>query len=258
MTAAQAASAAAGSGAVGGGGGIGVGTITAIGAGVAGGVVGYRQVQNARKGDPPEMGPIEPIPRAGFQNATTFSIGGAPGSTGIAVGSGDPDRLDARLLCDWGDGTSETKSMALGAQAACTHVYSSSGTYSIRQTVIDHWDRTASAATSVTVASMTGRWTSNASGGAYNLVQSGARITGTFVAPTGTASVSGSVSSEAFRSTSTDPGRISLSLPVLVGSTIVSATFSGLMPGDGDTNRVIGALSGAGLGGLAVISLIRQ
>src|SRR5262245_5774857 len=83
MTAAQAASASTAGVASGGGGGIGVGTIAAIGAGVAGGAVGYQQIQEARKGDPPEMGPLEMIPRAGFQNATTFLIGGAPGSGGV-------------------------------------------------------------------------------------------------------------------------------------------------------------------------------
>jgi len=55
-----------------------------------------------------------------------------------------------------------------------------------------------------------------------------------------------------------DPGRISLSLPLLIGPTIVPATFTGTLPGDGDVNRVFGALSGTGLGGRAVTALIRQ
>jgi hypothetical protein len=260
MTAAQVASASAAGGAAGSGGGIGIGTLTAIGAGVAGGVIGYQQYQNLRQGDPPEMGPLEPIPKAGFQNATRFLIGGAPGSKGIIVGSGDPDVLDARLQCEWGDGTPiETKSMSQGPGASCTHTYSTSGTFNIRQTVIDHWDRTASAETTVTVASMTGRWTSSATtGGVYNLVQNGGSITGTFTAQAGTASVNGSVSSGAFNFTgTTDPGRFSLSLPVVVGSTIVLATFAGTMPGDGDVNRVIGTLTGTSAGGI-FFALTRQ
>lgn len=45
---------------------------------------------------------------------------------------------------------------------------------------------------------------------------------------------------------------------VYLNGRLVSTTFSGLMPGDGDTNRVIGAVSDAGLGGIAVIQSIRQ
>jgi hypothetical protein len=253
MSAAQASGAAAAGGAGGGGGGIGAGTIAAIGAGVAGGVVGYQQIQKARMGDPPEMTAIEMNPRSGFQNATTFAINGS-----ISVGSGDPDILDAQLRCEWGDGTSETRSMSLGPEASCRHTYSSSGTFTVRQTVIDHWDRTASAETTVIVVSMSGRWTSTASGGVYDLVQSGSTITGTLIAPSGTAAVSGSVSTAAFTNAGGDPGRISLSLPLLIGPNIVPATFSGLMPGDGDVNRVIGGLAGANLGGRVATTLIRQ
>jgi hypothetical protein len=252
MNAAQAGAAAAG-GAGGGGGGIGAGTLAAIGAGVAGGVVGYQQIQKTRMGDPPEMSAIEVFPRSGFQNATTFAINGR-----ISAGSGDPDILDAQLRCEWGDGTSETKSMSLGAEAACRHTYSSSGTFTVRQTVIDHWDRTASAETTVTVVSMSGRWTSTASGGVYELAQSGSTITGTLIAPSGTAAVSGSVSAGAFTTAGGDPGRITLSLPLLIGPNIVPATFAGTMPGDGDVNRVIGGLSGANLGGRVATTLIRQ
>ena len=253
MNAAQAAGAAAAGGAGGGGGGIGVGTLAAIGAGVAGGVVGYQQIQNARMGDPPEMSAIEMFPRSGFQNATTFAINGH-----ISAGSGDPDSLDAQLRCEWGDGASETKSMSLGAEAACRHTYSSTGTFTVRQTVIDHWDRTASAETTVTVVSMSGRWTSSASGGVYELVQSGSTITGALIAPSATAAVSGSVSTGAFTTAGGDPGRISLALPLLIGPNIVPATFAGTMPGDGDVNRVIGGLSGANLGGRVATTLLRQ
>ena len=61
-----------------------------------------------------------------------------------------------------------------------------------------------------------------------------------------------------FTNAGSDPGRFSLSLPLLIGPNIVPATFAGFMPGDGDVNRVIGALSGANLGGRVATTLIRQ
>jgi hypothetical protein len=188
---------------------------------------------------------------AGIQNATTFVA--AQGEM-TWHGPDNPEDDGATLRCEWGDGNSDTHSMAFGGAgiAICQHVFGSTGTFRIRVTITDQWDRGASAEGTAQVATVTGQWTSSASAGVYALSQTGSGVAGTFSPPTGaSAAVSGSVSARASTPFGfPDPGRVTLTLPTLVGSTVVLATFTASPTFNGavlDVNRLVGALVGPGV-----------
>ncbi len=183
MTAAQAASASS-SGASGasagggGGGGIGAGTITALSAAAVGGIGGWYGYKKYQQGDPPELLDIG-VP---FTNALV-AIMPVVVTNGNSTWHGE----GAVMRVDFGDGfqTSFPLDFTGSAGPAATHAYSTAGTYTIRGTLVDAWDRTSSAQASVTIRDLNGRWNLGTTGSFFTLVQSGLSMTGTFTAANG-------------------------------------------------------------------------
>lgn len=176
----------------GGGGGIGPGTITALGAtaaGVAGGLYAYKKYE---EGDPPTIDNITIFPPSGLQAITPMDV-----AIGVSWHSNDAD-TGASLTVDYGDGAVETRAMPDLDPMLRTHVYQSAGTFTVRATFKDAWDRTASSQADVVIKSMTGRWTLGSTGSFFTLTQSGTSITGTFTAANGQGSgtVMGTVSTQ--------------------------------------------------------------
>jgi hypothetical protein len=181
-TAAQAAS--AGSGAsgsstaasgAGGGGGIGAGTITALtvaAAGVAGGLYGY---QKYKEGDPPNVESVSLTPDVGLQGMTAIAVNGSMTWHGDEITG----------TADFGDGTVMSVSGLNGPLPELTHVYNTSGSFTVRLTITDAWDRSSSGTAPVTIKSLTGRWNLGNSGSFFLLTQSGSSVSGTFTAASG-------------------------------------------------------------------------
>lgn len=178
-TAAQAASSGASSGAAAGGGGsgggIGAGTITAltVGAvGAAGGLYAYRELQ---KGDAPTMDGLTVFPPTGLVAIHPIQV--SPNSM-----TWHDEGEFATLTIDFGDGTTISHPMNFDAPVAPdmdTHVYQSTGTFTVRVTLTDAWDRAASQQGSVTITSLTGRWNVGTTGSYFTLTQQGTALSGT-------------------------------------------------------------------------------
>jgi hypothetical protein len=243
-TLAEASTAGAGSG-----GGIGAGTITAVGAGAAGAVGGLYAYKKHQEGDPPAFENFSMTPTVGLQNATAFLPSGNRSWHSASDGTDD-----AYVTYDYGDG--QTRRVPVGPSTELTlesHVYTSAGTFTIRATITDHWGRTASAQATVTVVSLTGRWTSNASTGSYTFTQAGGSVGGTFTSAAGGQSqVSGTVAPQTVGGGAIGPGTVTLTLPTQVGPSVVVATFTGSM--GSDPNQVSGSLVGPGISRSAVLT----
>lgn len=215
MTAAQAAGAGAGAGS--GGGGIGPGTISAIAAGAAGGIFAYREL--AADGPPPAFVQLRPIVATGLQSSTVFAL---DFDFNLAEGP-----CGHKQTYDWGDGVVVSFDGRCGSgQTPPTdqingHVYQTAGTFTIRMTIADDLNREATAETSVTVKSMSGRWSLGATGNFYDLVQIAETLQGTFTTASGagSGSVSGSITPE-------KPGIPNLLLRVLAPSSGSPSTYS--------------------------------
>ncbi len=189
-TAAQAAaagsSASSGTGAAGGsggGGGIGAGTITTlglVGAGAVGGLYAYR---NYQMGEAPIIDSLQIAPAEGIQGMSLIVVG--IGATWHGEGTS--------LQVDFGDGTNETRPADGGF--VLTHIYSNAGTYRIRATLTDAWDRRSTNEGSVTIKSLTARWNVGNTGNFFSLTQSGSSVSGTYTTVSGQGSgvVSGSL-----------------------------------------------------------------
>lgn len=224
-TAAQAAS--AGSGASGGstgasagsgGGGMGAGTITgltAAAAGTVGGLYAYRKYQ---EGEAPNIESVQVIPDVGLQGMTAIQL------TGTMTWHGD----GATLTGDFGDGTkitapaTPTERSGIGVQ----HVYNNAGTFTVRLTLTDAWDRSSTGEGTVTIKSLTGRWNLGSTGSFFILTQSGSSVTGTFTAVSGQGSgiVTGSTRPQPFLGGS---GTAGLTLSVSPTGPGVPSSYSG-------------------------------
>jgi hypothetical protein len=185
-TAAQAAaagscasSAGVAAGAGGGGGGIGAGTITTlglIGAGAAGGLYAYKKHE---MGEAPGMTEIYIEPPSGLAAITPITINA--GMTWHGEG--------AMLITDWGDGTTTSKPATPPETATGSdpyfdgHVYAVAGTFTIRHTLTDAWDRSASLQAAVTITSLTGQWRVGSTASYFTIVQQGSTLSGTFTSP---------------------------------------------------------------------------
>ena len=196
MTAAQAAaagsSASTTSTAAGGssGGGVGAGTITTlglVGAGVAGGYYAYRKHE---MGEAPIVESVSVMPAAVFQ-----------GWTPVTVSMSATWHGDARMRIDFGDGTTEEVD-AWAGNAELFHVYANAGTYTVRVTLVDAWDRSSRGETTVTVKSLNGRWSVENTPNFFVLTQNGAAVSGTYTtaAGPGSGTVSGTLTGERLQS----------------------------------------------------------
>lgn len=177
-TAAQAAAAggsasgaSTGSGAGGGGGGIGAGTVTAIGGAVAGAVGGLYAYREYQKGEAPGMTPFSFFPAVGLAAITPIRT-----NSGEITWHGD----GARISIDWGDGATTVIPMPPGPDTMQQeqHVYRAAGTYTVRKTITDAWDRSASFTASITIKDLAGRWNIGTTGSYFTLTQSGATLGG--------------------------------------------------------------------------------
>jgi len=182
-TAAQAAassgasSGASGAAAGGSGGGLGAGTITAIAGEVtacaAGGLYYYREAQ---KGDPPMMEGLTIFPASGLTAITPIDV--TPSSM-----TWHDEGEAATLTIDFGDGTTISLPMNNGGDIGFGrngHIYQSAGTYTVRVTLTDAWDRAASQQGSVTIKSLTGRWNVGTTAAFFTLTQQGAALSGSY------------------------------------------------------------------------------
>ena len=184
QAAAAGSSASSGSSAAGGGGGggIGAGTITTlgvVGAGAVGGLYAYRKHE---MGEAPIIETLEVFPPDGIQ-----------GMTPISFGMGATWRGDATVQVDFGDGTTDSRPGHLAPEMI--HIYSNPGSYRIRVTLVDAWDRRASSEGTVTIKSLTARWNVGATGNFFLLTQNGSSVSGTYTTVSGQGSgvVSGSL-----------------------------------------------------------------
>lgn len=180
-------SGAAAGGSGGGGGGIGAGTITAITVGAAGAVGGLYAYRKYEMGEAPAMTGLRVFPPSGLAMITPIDA-----SAGETTWHGD----GASLSTDYGDGTVVTEMMPMMSDPLQRgHVYQASGTYTIRVTITDAWDRTASQQASVTIKNLTGRWNVGNTGSYFTLTQDGATLGGTFTSTNAQScgSLSGSV-----------------------------------------------------------------
>jgi hypothetical protein len=172
-TAAQAASSAGtsgGSAGGSGGGGLGTGTITAItvgAVGAAGGLYALRKEDPASQ--PLSTGEISVDPAVAMQGTHVFfnTSGGS--------------FSEAKFTWDFGDGMSSTVTNF----PAVNHIYLTPGTFTVRLTATDSPGRSAQGQATVTIKSMTGRWTLDTRTGFIDFIQSGSSITGTFTVPSG-------------------------------------------------------------------------
>lgn len=193
QTAAQAANASAGSS----GGGIGAGTISAIGAAAAGAAAGYYVYEKKTDNGPaPRITSVTPNPPVGLQNSTPFSF-----RWELAEVNDGPFGLKTTI--DFGDGSIGNYDIRYaspqGSFDSLTHVYPNAGTYTVRLTITDGWDRSDTFQLSVTVKPMTGRWAVAETGGMFELVQSGSSLGGTYVtAPGVRTTITGEVSPDVF------------------------------------------------------------
>lgn len=176
-TAAQAAGSGASSGAAAGGGGsgggIGAGTITALTVGAVGAVGGLYAYRELQKGDAPTMDGLTVFPPTGLVAIHPIQV--------------SPNTMTwhdvATLTIDFGDGTTISHPMDFDAPVGPdtdTHIYQSTGTFTVRVTLADAWDRAASQQGSVTITSLTGRWNVGTTGSYFTLTQQGTALSGTF------------------------------------------------------------------------------
>jgi hypothetical protein len=110
----------------------------------------------------------------------------------------EEDGQIATLTFDFGDGTtiSRPANFAGPAIGANSHVYPSPGTYTVRVTITDAWDRSASQQGSVTIKSLAGRWNVGTTAAYFTLTQQGSTLGGSYTATTADScgSLAGSVS----------------------------------------------------------------
>jgi hypothetical protein len=208
------------------GGGIGAGKVAAIAggaAGIAGGVFAF-----TRDGDPPTMSALSITPTAGLATITPVRVG--PQTT--ASGDG------AELTIDFGDGTTVTVPATSGR--AEEHVYQAGGAFSVRATITDSKDRTASASGTVTIKTLTGRWNVGTTGAFFTLTQTGTTIGGAFTAttadscgvvtgsvrPQATGNVSLTVTAPCPGFSSTFTGSTVLENPDVINGTLTTGTTS--------------------------------
>ena len=223
VTAAQAAQAAGAS--AGGGGGLSGGAIAGIGAAVAGGAV-VAVKATGRKPDqnhPPEVCQSFVAQFAGLQGATAITF--------TALGC-DDENDPLTYLWEFGDGSSSTAPNT-------SHVYASAGIFRPTITVSDGQSASAPQTFTVTIKSMTGRWTLGTTTNFFDLVQSGTNITGTFtVLPPfgGSGTVSGTVQ--------TASPNVTFTLTQVAGANTTTSTFTG--DPDANVNIVSGVLNGGG------------
>lgn len=199
-----------------------------------GGVGGYLYATKLKGNKAPVAGSVAVSPTSGLVGSTSISFSAAAAS--------DPD--GDSLTFDWNFGDQQH-----GTGASPTHVYNSTGTFTVMLTVSDGKD-TASATGTVVIQSLTGTWkgplVSNTT--TYNttlmLTQTGAAVTGTYsdhLLNSGT--VSGSVT----------PGSSPVSLSVTVGS-FDPFTFTGSPAANADA--LTGTANGVAL--TATWTLTRQ
>jgi hypothetical protein len=194
-TAAQAASAGSSAsgtsaGAAGGGGGIGVGTITALSAAAAGGIAGAYAYQRYQSGEAPVVQGVTAIPsEVGIQGASTFDFSFGGTSHG-----------DITITWDFGDGTRTSTFIPADEppppeSMIPRHTFNTAGTFTVRLTVTDESERSASGQVTVTIKSLNGRWRLTSNGSFFDLNQSGATVSGALTSAAGQnlGAVSGSV-----------------------------------------------------------------
>ena len=176
-TAAEAASVAGGTtGGGAGGGGLSNGAIAGIGAAGAGGVLvstlaGGNETPEPAPNRAPAVTAVSAVPNLGLQAATVIQF---------SAEAPDPDNDPLTYAWDFGDSST-------GTGASQTHVYNTSGTFTVRVTSTDSKQATASSQTTVTIKSLTGRWgcftCSTPTTVYYQLTQTGATVTGTYFFP---------------------------------------------------------------------------
>ena len=199
-TAAQAASAGSSAsgtsaGAAGGGGGIGAGTITALSAAAAGGIAGAYVYKQYQRGEAPVVDGVSAIPsEVGIQGASTFQFSFGGTSHG-----------DITVIWDFGDGTRTSTFIPVDGlppeeAMAPQHTFTTAGTFTVRMTMTDAWDRSASGQVTVTIRSLNGRWRLTSNGSFFDLIQSGATVSGGLTSASGQnlGTVSGSVRTQVF------------------------------------------------------------
>ncbi len=85
-------------------------------------------------------------------------------------------------MWEFGDGTSQTVTVIDngGPPTDVTHVYASTGTFTVRLTITNYQGTQTTGQTSITVKNLTGRWRLGTTANFYDFVQSGNTFTGTF------------------------------------------------------------------------------
>ena len=179
----------------------------------------------------PTAGSLSVNPTGGLAGATSFSFS--------ASGASDPDGDALTFSWNFGDGSTGTGQTA-------SHTYANAGTFSVSVTVSDG-EAQATANGSVTVRSLSGRWSGTiASGGGVptvlNITQSGANFSGTFNVPlqglpnnVANGTVTGSVNS---------PLNVAFSV-----KTPCCAAFQFSGTSDAEVNRLTGVVNGSGFTG---------
>ena len=145
------------------GGGIGPGTITAIGAGVAAAGAGLVLAGREDGPPPPSVSDVRVDPLIAAQATHVFFTASGWADEGSTV------------VWDFGDGERTTTTNF----QSISHRYMLTGTFTASVTITDPKGRTAAHQSSVTIKSLSGRWTVDA-GGFFDFVQSGASLAGTY------------------------------------------------------------------------------
>lgn len=194
----------------GGGGGGGSKKWLLIGLGVA--AVGAGVFLLLPKNEAPVVTSVTANPGVALQGATSVSF---------SAQASDPDGDSLTYSWNFGDGDT-------GTGANPSHTYSTSGTFDVTVTVSDG-DKSATGSEGVVVRSMSGRWTGNIAGipVTLNLNQSGGTLSGSYTAPYGTGTGSGSVAApRGFRLTVNVPGFVPITFNGTLDTALNSASGS--------------------------------